>query len=666
VVGDATTGQLKKITLNQISALFGSSGTVSSVAMTVPTGLTVTGSPITTSGTLALTFAAGYSLSTTAKQTEWDTAYTDRLKWDGSSSGLNAPTARTSLGLVIGTDVLAYRTFGSAANNNTGDFATAAQGTNADTAYSLRLTGASTPLSISGNIISISQANTSTNGFLTSTNWNTFNNKIGGSGTAGKIPVFTDTNVIGNSTITEAEGGVYIDNYLFSGLPYFSYNNALAASFRITSNTNGNQVKLAFGTVSGIQNYSNIVTTIVDNSADTKGRLDFQVRSGNNSYATPLSLAYTGAATFESSVTATSFIKSGGTSSQFLKADGSVDTNAYITSITSGNVTTALGYTPYNATNPSGYISSITSSNVTTALGYTPYNATNPAGYITGITSSNVTTALGYTPYNSSNPAGYITSSSLGSYLPLSGGTLSGNLIINGSSNLPLKITATEPVLEIRANGATNVAILAMYPSTGYDAAIGNFNGGALNAMANSVRVGQFRNTTVDFGGSKDLRMGTAENAANQGSISLYGSNSGNGYEGRLINLNSDGNTHFLHRNNNANFTDIGYWNDYGIYIAYYGSYSDIRLKNVIETNPNINLDGIDVIKYTLKSNPNLVRYGYSAQQVQSVLPDLVTLNKQIDGNNEDATLMLNYNDLYVLKIAALEKRILELENKLK
>jgi hypothetical protein len=27
---------------------------------------------------------------------------------------------------------------------------------------------------------------------------------------------------------------------------------------------------------------------------------------------------------------------------------------------------------------------------------------------------------------------------------------------------------------------------------------------------------------------------------------------------------------------------------------------------------------------------------------------------------------MLNYNDLYVLKIAALEKRILELENKLK
>ena len=42
----------------------------------------------------------------------------------------------------------------------------------------------------------------------------------------------------------------------------------------------------------------------------------------------------------------------------------------------------------------------LSGSDVTTALGYTPYNATNPAGYITGITSGNVTTALGYTPAN--------------------------------------------------------------------------------------------------------------------------------------------------------------------------------------------------------------------------------------------------------------------------
>lgn len=51
-------------------------GSVTSVAMTVPTGFTVTGSPITTAGTLAVTFASGYSLPTTVKQSNWDDAYT--------------------------------------------------------------------------------------------------------------------------------------------------------------------------------------------------------------------------------------------------------------------------------------------------------------------------------------------------------------------------------------------------------------------------------------------------------------------------------------------------------------------------------------------------------------------------------------------------------------
>lgn len=74
------------------------SGTVTSVDMTVPTGLAVSGNPITSSGTLAVTYASGYSIPTTTSQTNWDTAYTDRLKWDGGSTGLTASTGRTSLG----------------------------------------------------------------------------------------------------------------------------------------------------------------------------------------------------------------------------------------------------------------------------------------------------------------------------------------------------------------------------------------------------------------------------------------------------------------------------------------------------------------------------------------------------------------------------------------
>lgn len=53
----------------------GGDGTVTSVALTAPTGFAVTGSPVTTTGTLALGFDTGYSLPTTVKQGQWDTAY---------------------------------------------------------------------------------------------------------------------------------------------------------------------------------------------------------------------------------------------------------------------------------------------------------------------------------------------------------------------------------------------------------------------------------------------------------------------------------------------------------------------------------------------------------------------------------------------------------------
>lgn len=67
--------------------------------------------------------------------------------------------------------------------------------------------------------------------------------------------------------------------------------------------------------------------------------------------------------------------------------DGKQPVGSYLTSINSTDVTTALGFTPYNATNPNGYISGISGSDVTTALGFTPYNATNPSAFIsrTGI-----------------------------------------------------------------------------------------------------------------------------------------------------------------------------------------------------------------------------------------------------------------------------------------
>ena len=61
----------------------------------------------------------------------------------------------------------------------------------------------------------------------------------------------------------------------------------------------------------------------------------------------------------------------------------------------------------------------------TIPTGVTSFNTRT--GAVT-LLSGDVTGALGYTPYNATNPSGYITASALSSYLPLSGGTLTGAL----------------------------------------------------------------------------------------------------------------------------------------------------------------------------------------------------------------------------------------------
>lgn len=63
-----------------------SGGTVTSVGLSAPTGFTVSGTPVTSSGTLGLSFASGYSLPTDASQTNWNTAFNKRLSSASLSS----------------------------------------------------------------------------------------------------------------------------------------------------------------------------------------------------------------------------------------------------------------------------------------------------------------------------------------------------------------------------------------------------------------------------------------------------------------------------------------------------------------------------------------------------------------------------------------------------
>jgi len=174
----------------------------------------------------------------------------------------------------------------------------------------------------------------------------------------------------------------------------------------------------------------------------------------DTSVGTVLTLASTGAATFSSNVTALSLIKSGGTSSQFLKADGSVDSTTY------GTITSVTGTTP--VVSSGGTAPAISMAAATGSVD----------GYLT---------AANFTIFTNK--------------LSLSGGTLSGDLIINGATNEALKVNAVQPLIGIYATGATNTAGLAIYPSTGYEASIGNYRGGSLNLMANSTKIAQINAT---------------------------------------------------------------------------------------------------------------------------------------------------------------------------
>ncbi len=96
LIGDSEVGGIptKFIKASDMATYFGGgsgSGTVTSVGMTVPTGLSISGQPITSSGTLALSYASGYSIPTNSNQTNWTSGYNNQIT-GASFSGTTTKT----------------------------------------------------------------------------------------------------------------------------------------------------------------------------------------------------------------------------------------------------------------------------------------------------------------------------------------------------------------------------------------------------------------------------------------------------------------------------------------------------------------------------------------------------------------------------------------------
>ena len=294
----------------------------------------------------------------------------------------------------------------------------------------------------------IPTASASARGLLSSANWTTFNGKVGYTGATadlnlGVYNLFTNniftgfTSVAASGTLitltvtstpyynVTGSGGQIIKlpdaTTLQNGASFVFNNNQ--SSGAITINNNSNTL------IASIPSGGYVTITLLSNSI-AAGSWDRHFEAPSNVSWSTNTFDYAGSITSATwngvSITDT-YISSAATwngkqaalnGTGFVKISGttiSYDNTTYLSSITSGNVTTALGFTPYNATNPSNFIA-LTS--LSFAAGSGAYNSatgvitiptnntqiTNGAGYITtnqSITLSGDVTGTGTTAITS-------------------------------------------------------------------------------------------------------------------------------------------------------------------------------------------------------------------------------------------------------------------------
>jgi hypothetical protein len=207
-----------QITIVSNSFKVGANYTVVTVSGIGSVGTGVFPNPVYPDAGIALSTGTTWASSIPNNSTNWNTAFTDRLKWDGGSTGLVAATGRTSLGgTTIGQSMFTLTnpsaiTFPRFNADNTVTARTAANfrsDIGAGTVTSVNI-ASGTPMSITNNTttpeISMAAATGSVNGYLTSTDWTTFNGKQNALG-------FTPANsTITINTTSPLQGGGDLSN----------------------------------------------------------------------------------------------------------------------------------------------------------------------------------------------------------------------------------------------------------------------------------------------------------------------------------------------------------------------------------------------------------------------------------------------------------------------
>ena len=398
------------------------------------------------------------------------------------------------------------------------------------------------------------------------------------------------------------------------------------------------------------------------------GANSFQIFDVLNSTAR-LTILNTGATTLNGAFTSTSLAITGGTSSQFLKADGSIDSSTYLTTATASTT-----YVPYTGATAnlnlgsfgitSGGIGSngialSQSAGISASSGRTTINGDANGIYINPVTAStNFLTFpnTGSRTYTYPNATGTLAlTSDLSSYLPLAGGTLTGALngtSANFSGNVGIGTSSPGNQLQIGDNNSTPKALQIRFSSV--PAFMSNTFDGTYSKSVLSVNYYDTSNgsssvssfTNVNYaGGSVEV------NSATSGSIILFKtitavntapierariSASGQffiggtlGLGGKVvvfndattgINIMDSSNNGQLMIFNNSGAVQIGSITTNGSLTAYNVS-SDYRLKQDLKDYNGLDLvSKIKTYDYEWKSNKSRM-YGVLAHELCEILP---------------------------------------------
>ncbi len=318
-------------------------------------GGNVTASNITATGTLqALNILATGSTTLqnfTAVNATTSQATTTNLALTSLSSALLYANGQ---GSIIGTSTLAVNV-GGTGSTTLGGLLTG-NGTGAVTSASV-----SAPLSFSGTTLSISQAGASSNGYLSSTDWNTFNNKISSTSLSGTFPIAYNSST---GAIT------------FSGL---------------STSTNLTAGNVPY--VTGVNTFGQVATTTQTFSGPfTLSAVQGALVGGNNA-----TITWTGLAT-TTALTAGEVLYSNGTSGVTNEATGTIAAGSGISlggvttgyDLGSGLTITNTGLLSYDAfSHPLSYVSATTSE---IFVGTTTTNNVNAALSVTATTTeANIT-----------------------------------------------------------------------------------------------------------------------------------------------------------------------------------------------------------------------------------------------------------------------------------